>query len=276
MTEEGFARQEVAIGAKVYFNQGVWWREMKPFYCWPLHLLHTINRGESKPPAIHSLIGYEHPVPEKDQANAVLPVIMMRNLRQYSIAGLSAKKRNQVRRGIGSFTIKPIDNIISLLEDGYYVNLSALRRQRWGGDRSHYSVRRKWVDGVEMTFGLPGRENWGAFMDGRLVAYLRAYQIDRVAYIYSMMSHSDYLSQYPNDGLIHKFLLACQQEGTTDKVVFGLKCAKQSLNDYKMKFGFEEVGLPVWRHLNPVVKVVARHTRYRHYVEYKGGIDEVS
>ena len=98
------------------------------------------------------------------------------------------------------------------------------------------------------------------------MAYLRAYVLNETVYITQAMSHSDYLRYCPNDALLHTFLMDCKARPEVKGILFGLESAKQSLNEYKRKFGFEVIKLPIYRKINPVARYLARFTRYRHYI----------
>lgn len=269
MEIEAFARLEVARGGRIYFHDGIWWERIKPFYSWPLQMLKAFPRGARRPLFLHSAVGYEHAVPDPQEANAALPVMLLEDVGRYSLGCLSAKKRNQVRRGLEKIRVQRLCEIRDLVEHGIKINRSALARQEWGGDRSGYLDEQQWCEGIERAHVLGVRESWGAYCSGKLVAYLRAYVLEDTAYITQAMSHTEYLGYYPNDALLHQFLMDCKARPGVKGVFFGLSCAKPSLNEYKMRFGFEVVRIPIYRWLNPLVRRLARFTRYQHYLEHE-------
>jgi hypothetical protein len=267
MDIEEFARLEVAQGAPVHFHDGIWWQRIKPFYSWPLQTLKAFPRGTQRPSLLYSAIGYEHAVPDEREANAILPMMLLQDISEYDLKCLSAAKRNQIRQGLKQVEGRRLEDIRDLVEQGLEINRSALTRQGWGGNRRGYLNEPLWRRVIERAHALGARESWGVYFRGKLVAYLRAYVLDETVCITQTMSHSDYLGYRPNDALLHTFLMDCKARPGTKRVLFGLECAKPSLNEYKRKFGFEVVKLPVYRRLNPVVRYLARFTRYRHYVK---------
>lgn len=270
MDIEAFARLEVAQGAPVHFHDGIWWRRIKPFYSWPLQTLKAFPRDTQRPSLLYSAIGYEHAVSDVKDANGTLPVMLLENLSKYEIISLSPNKRSHIRRGMKRVEVRRLDDIRDLIEQGLEINRSALSRQGWGGNRRGYLDQQRWRPAIERAHALGARETWGAYVSGKLVAYLRAYVLEGTVYISQAMSHTGYLQQYPNDILLHAFLLDCKTRSGVRSVLFGLECAKLSLNEYKKKFGFEVVNLPVYRRINPVVRYLANFTRYRHYVRSSG------
>ena len=267
MDIEEFARLEVARGAPVIFHHGIWWQRVKPSYSWPLQLLRAFPPAkEKRPPLLYGSVGFEHAAPEADGANATLPLMLLRDLSRYDINCLSANKRRDIRRGMKRVEVRKLDEIRDLVEQGLGINRSALTRQAWGGNRRGYLNEQRWRREIEQAHALGARETWGVYLGRRLVAYLRMYVLDETVHITQTMSHSDYLEYYPNDALLNTFLMDCKVRPGVRSVLFGLESAKQSLNEYKRKFGFEVVKLPVYRRLNPVVRYLARFTRYRQYI----------
>jgi len=267
MDIEAFARLEVAQGAPVHFHDGIWWRRIKPFYSWPLQTLKAFPRGTCRPSLLYSAIGYEHAVPDEREANATLPLMLLQDLSGYGLDCLSPKTRSHIRRGIKLVDVLSLDDIRDLVDQGVEINRSALARQGWGGSRHGYTDEGPWRQMVEHAHLTGARETWGAYVNGRLVAYQRAYVLDGTVCITQAMSHSDYLKCNPNDALLPTFLMDCKARSDVEGVLFGLECAKPSLNEHKRRFGFEVIRLPVYRRLNPVVRYIARFTRYRHYVK---------
>lgn len=194
-------------------------------------------------------------------------MMLLRDLSRYDLKCLPAKKRNDVKRGLQQVEVRRLDDIRDLVEQGIEINRSALARQGCGGNRRGYLNNSLWRRVIERAHVLGARESWGVYFRGKLVAYLRAYVLNETVCITQSMSHSDYLGYHPNDALLHTFLMDCKARPGTKRVLFGLECAKPSLNEYKRKFGFEVVKLPVYRKLNSIVRYLARFTRYRHYVK---------
>jgi hypothetical protein len=266
MTIDEFVAQEERAGAHFHRAGDVWWQQVKPFYCVALPLFRKIRPGDARPPQLAALAGYEHPVPDDAASNAVVGIMTLEEPRRYELGGLSAKRRGHVRRGLRSVSVRRIESVEVIASEGHRVNVSAIARMGWGGDRRHYTDPRRWAEGMRATFNLPDREGWGAFVEGRLVAYLLAYELEHNLHICALMSHSDALSLYPNDALLHTFLESCRQRAGIGRVVFGYWCAKPSLNEFKQRFGFRPSALRLHRHLFPGLSSALRFTRYRHYL----------
>jgi len=273
---EEYGQLEMKLGInKVHLRQGVYWWRYKPFYYIPLYFIQPIERGTSSPLPYKALLGYEHVVPDPCTANAVLPVMMMGNVRDYSIEALDKKKRYDIRQGLCQVQVRTA-NLWDMQEHGYEINISALAKQKksWRRDTSAYSSRQKWFHDVETYHGLPGKEMWGAYVNGRLIAYLWTTRVEDTAFINGAMGHPDYLGYYPNDALLYSFCAYCADRGDVARIVFGLWCAKESLNRFKERLGFHRVDLPLFRKINPLVRWVGQFTYWGHYLKYRGAEGE--
>lgn len=270
MDLETFARLETAAGAKVTRHDGIWWERIKPFYSRPLHLLRAFPYDTGKPPFSYRFVGYEHAVPDEREANAFLPLMLLQDISGYDIERLPPAKRNKIRQGLKHVEVRRLDDIQDLIEQGPEINRSNLAR--WGGDRRGYLDESLWKRVLERTHALGVRETWGAYVKGRLVAYMRAYVIEETAYDTQRRSHSEYLQYRPNDILLHTFLMSCKVRPEIRRVLSGLESAQQSLTEYKKAFGFEAVKLPIYRRMNPVVRYIVQFTRYRRYLQPVTGL----
>ncbi len=268
MDIETFARAEVAAhGSRVVFHDGIWWKRGRPFYSWPLNFLKAFPRGKARPPFLSRVIGYWHVVPTEAEANAKLhSMFLIRDISLYDLGRLSSKKRNQIRRGLERVEIRKMDNVRDLLEQGVEINRSALLRQGWADPSStRWFVDEKlWRQEIERTHEFGARESWGAYCSGRLVAWMQAFEVEGIVKITNAMSHSAYLSYYPNDALFYTFLMDCRARPGVTSVFFGKPVDPPTLSEYKKKLGFEPVQLPVYRWLSPGVRSVLNlRTRYR-------------
>ena len=270
MTIEEYAKQQIKSRIRVHFNKGTWWIQVKSFYCWPLYLFQKIEPKKSFPILYKAFIGYEHMVPNESVANAILPIMCLENVKDYSLEKLP-KKRRQIIRGLERVKIKRISDVNELINDGYKINVSAAPKQHWAGNHSSLLDFRKWKERINQAFSFPAIEFWGAYNDkNKLIAWLKAYQVENTMFISEEMSHADYLTLYPNDALLFTFINRCKEVKDLGRITFGLWCRKRSLNKFKESLGFKKVDFPIFRHINPFVQLLIPFTRYKYYLEYKG------
>lgn len=109
---------------------------------------------------------------------------------------------------------------------------------------------------MRREFAIPGREWWGAFFEGRLIAYYYAYLIGGTMHISASKSHTDHLRMCPNDAMAFSFLQHCAQLPTCHSVIFGdYSPGVPSLTEFKEQFGFEKKSFPVFRSESPLFKL---------------------
>lgn len=260
MKAEEFIKQQIIAGYKIHVHDGVWWQMVMPFYYKPVLQLQVIEPGVARPKITAFPLGYSHLVSSRTSANKTWTVLEISDgkLKNFSIGSLDSSKRARVRKGLRNNEIKTIEKIEPALEGMQRICISAAKRTGHGKPPEYYTKRfKEWKDFIIKEFSLPDRQWWGAFNKGELVAYYYAHQVEGVMFINAAKSHSDFLDTCPNDALLFTFLEHCKNLGDCDRVIFGDWAEDvPSLNAFKEKFGFEKVDLPVYRWVNPLVRIV--------------------
>lgn len=271
MTTEEYAQQVIQTGGQVHLHAGIWWQSVKPYYCWPVDLFHNFSFKSVRPLFTKSFLGYEYMLPQSSlHSNAHLSMMVFEKdeIVRYGFESLSAKKRNQVRRGLENVLIQPVVNKHQFIFDGHQINRSALRRQeRLSARIPIYSSLSDWSRTVNMFFDFHDREIWGAFYNNQLISYIRSVRIEDTIYITNAMSHTDYLAYYPNDALLYSYILHIKKSTPrVSRIAFGLYCNKLSINRFKEQIGFKKKDYPVFRRINPLIFPFIPFTKYKHYV----------
>ncbi|HPR69775.1 MAG TPA: hypothetical protein PLJ99_10845, partial [Kiritimatiellia bacterium] len=135
LTEAQYAEQQRRLGRRLHEHDGVWWEEIRRFYCKPAFVYKAFDRGSARPAPGRSWLGYSHPVPDAGQANRFLPVMTLTRdrLDGFGLPALPQKKRNQVRRALERCEVRPLADVVSCLERLREINLSQVRRHDQGG-----------------------------------------------------------------------------------------------------------------------------------------------
>lgn len=267
MTVDEYIEQERRAGGRYHRTGDVWWERRKRGAWVAIPVFRTVRAGEMRPRWTKAWGAYQHAVPSGTFGNSIEGVMVLRAKQEYALEHLSPNKRSHVRRGLRRVEVQPAYDVEHLVWDGFEINRSALIRQ---GREEHSLEFNRWAAGVRATFGLRDREEWGAFANGRLVAYLRSYLLEDIMYVSTAMSHTDSLALYPNDALLHRFLESCRNRDDVREVIHGLWSGKPSLDDFKLGFGFSVVRVPFYRWINSALRPLLRLTRYRHYLGRDG------
>jgi hypothetical protein len=252
LTEAEYVQQQISLGHRIHEHDGVWWDEAFPFYCKPAFVFRAFDPGSAKPSLRHSLLGYSHQVATNAQGNRSVAFMELGgdNLRRFSLATVKNVKRNQVRKGLKSCETALIGDLERNLESARQINISQSIRQadRFGAETpvSRYiNEADQWCAQVRREFALRGREWWGSFAEGALVAYMVTYQVADVRIIEKVKSHSDYLRYCPVDALYFTVLEAASRNAECKRVICG-QPQHPTLNHFKEQFLFEVRNYPYY------------------------------
>lgn len=252
LTEDEYVQQQMSLGRRFHEHDGVWWQEIYPFYCKPVFIYTAFDPKSAMPKRRRSLLGYSHQVVTPEKGNRSVPFMVLEgeDLRQFSLARIKSVKRNQVRKGLKSCAIRLIDDLEPILESMRQINVSQSIRQegKFGAEApvSRYIAQAdQWRAQVRREFALCGREWWGAFVDGRLAAYMVTYQVDRLRVIEKVKSHTEHMKHCVVDALHYTVLEAASRELTCQRIIDG-RPQHQSLNHYKEQFLFKSKDYPYY------------------------------
>jgi hypothetical protein len=148
-------------------------------------------------------------------------------LRRFDLKLLDPKKRNKVRQGLKFTQVRRLEQIEPYLNEMRDINVD--------------HARRHW---------------WGAFLDGRLAAYMICYQVNDLGFIDTTKSHSDFHKYRPNDALYYTVLRQFALD-TGCHAVLNSQPQREGLNRFKEEFLFRQKGLPYYNS-NPRLLGLAR------------------
>ena len=267
MNKQRYIEQQIALGQKLHLHDGVWWRQLSPFHCKAALPFEPIAPGAARPSPWRALAGYSHVVPDAAQANSVVSV-MLRCLepgKPFTLEALSSSRRSKVRRGLKKNEVRRIADLEPLIEDVRQIVVST--RMRTGvGLPADYYVRRydQWRHDMLALFGMEDRPWWGAFAEGRLVAYYQTARVDDTLSICAAKSHSDFLANYPNDALLYVVMEEAFNQMGCRCIEYGDWSAEdERLQYFKQSYGFAKHDYPEYVHLNPLARPVLRWRRER-------------
>lgn len=252
LTEAEFVEQQRSLGRRIHEHDGVFWEEVRPFYCKPAFIHKSFAPGGAKPACLRSLLGYSHQVNTFEQGNRLVTfMVLERNaLDSFDLQKLPARKRTYVRRSLEHCAIQPISDIEAHLERMREINASQAVRQEKGAGaetpaRRYIEEADNWRTQMRREFSLKGREWWGAFVDSVLAAYLRTYQVDGVRVIQHAKADTEYLKYHPMDALYYTVLSKAAADTACHRIVNGGPL-HTSLNHFKEQFLFGAVKYPYY------------------------------
>lgn len=258
MDEESFAKFLELSGHRVIKTASGWWYNYLPqFYMGvPLHRPRKVDPEEIKFLHWHiSRLGIVFSCTDEPNAEGKL---MLCKDKPYDFSSLSTKARNQTRRGLERCQVEQI-SFERLAREGLAINQSALKRQRREGSSS-YTDLQLWERTIKAWSSFEDITAWGAFMEGNLAAYVITMMVDNYCLITNFMSHSSYLSHYPNNALIFTVTKTVLSRPEIDYVTLGLESTDPYLVHFKENMGFKRQPLKLRVELNPILKPILSPT----------------
>lgn len=175
---------------------------------------------------------------------------------EFGIADVDKSKRSQVRKGLAQCSVEVLVDLEQHLSDLREINISTRSRTGYGRPASWYTERfEEWKKEMLLLFALPGRQWWGSFAEGRMVAFLYGYHVDDRMYIDTFKSHGEALHLCPNDALLFRVMEhAYSTLGCTSVINSEWAPGNAGLNSYKEKFGFVKTTHGVRKYITPLAR----------------------
>lgn len=253
LSESIYAEQQREIGRKIHEHDGIFWEQPYPFYSRPVFFMSAFQVGAAKPHFLKRILGYSHQITDANKATDFKTFMELNRekLNDYSIQKLLPKKRSQVRQALKFCEIKLIVELnAEVLERIRQINIQQALRQESGygaetpSDR-YIKEKEDWEKQVQREFALQGREWWGAYLEGVLIAYVKTYQVGSVRIIEQTKTDSQYLKYKPMDALYYTIIEKASKDLSCEKIINGTPL-HPSLNLYKEQFLFEQVSYPYY------------------------------
>ncbi len=239
-------------------RDGRWWYYVKPGFAWPLDYFEPIDAGQDAAPR-SLLLGWQYPVPpECGDSHVWLNVI--RDLSGYGLSRVMSSKRRAIRKGFRALDIRvanPADP--ELARQACIVWNSHVERTGWNTSMAPHAFVTSWREladwpGTTVLTALdPERGN-------ELCAWLIARIIDDTVFIDTIASHTDRLSNRPNDAIIFHCLASAARMGVR-RAHYSLKSKLHSLEAFKESLGFEACPFPSRLHLRRPIGAVLQRAR---------------
>jgi len=171
----------------------------------------------------------------------------------YDLDALQPKARNQTRKGLRECTIERVE-FNALADMGYRLNEETWERQ---GRTSTDLPRIRWQKYCQAAARTRDMEAWGAFVQGRLAAFVVCALVERSYNILHQSSSTELLSHYPNNALAFTVTKRALEQTGVDRVGYGLKSVENTggLEHFKLAMGYSLRPLDERIVLHPMLRV---------------------
>jgi hypothetical protein len=172
----------------------------------------------------------------------------------YDIDSLPKKSRQKVRAGLRRCEVRRIEPGW-LAGHGYETYRSAFSRYE---DAAGPASRAAFAKQVNATAEYDGREIWGTFKDGSLVAFASCILVEDAVSINWLKSDPDSLSSYPNNALIFALTRHYLAERGFQYVTGGHRAISHEtdIGHFLERMGFQKVFCPLRLQIHPAVKLL--------------------
>ena len=173
----------------------------------------------------------------------------------YSPVRLKRKRRKEVRLAEPHVQVRALDPD-QLLAEGLELNLQTMARHHHFLPR--YGEPAQWARFVRAIRDCPGVSTLGAFVDGRLSAYMLSCRDGAWLHPYVKMSRTDDLPRDTTSVLDYQLLVEASRDPTLEAVEAGWLRGTEHMFAYRMSLGYEPVRMSYAMHLHPALGVLTR------------------
>jgi hypothetical protein len=277
MTIDEFAAFERSQGAKIASIDGVYWRQVRPFFYRPLLATQEyVPRAVSAPP-LALFGGFQHALASSEKANSLLNILMFEDIRNYSIDSLERHKRKQVRSAARYFVVRPIVDVNEFKEKAFPVYSSFYQRTQY-----QYKAERRerdyfclWAQGL---FSFPKVAVVGAYQEGQLVAVSISQWVEDTI-VYSMVfCAAEALRLNVTSFLLHLLREAAANSEQVKRISVGMYKyrGRTGVDEFYFTRGCSLVRKPAFLSINPAMKVILKSSLPRQYAMLLGRIDDLA
>jgi hypothetical protein len=253
MEAEQFAQFFARQGYRTLKTESSLWYEIHPF-CWQSIPYHKV--AEPSAAEIRRLFFKHFSLLIRffsESRHGTLPGhIWVCDCRDYGLASLDTNTRSKVRRGLKRNAVERVD-FAFLAQAGWELILDTAGRQARNAD---FVDQPAWARYCAAAAGIQDFEAWGAFLSGRLVAFLVGAKVDGYCYILHQASRTADLKDYPNNALIYEFTRCKLSDPEVQVVSYGMDSIEDTpgLKNFKEWMGFYRRPLNQKILINPMGK----------------------
>jgi hypothetical protein len=153
----------------------------------------------------------------------------------YDLSTLSDWARKNVRRGLRNSTVEPI-SFDRFDSEAWLLRADSLDRQC----RETGETREKFHRRFELASRLEGFEFWGAFVDGRMGAFLVTFRMEDCCNLLLQQCHRDFLKAHVNNALAFEVTQRMLARSGIRSIFYGMESldAPPSVDEFKFRMGY--------------------------------------
>jgi hypothetical protein len=260
MSEKDFAAFLSRLGHRVVRTESGAWYDASRFFLLgiPTHALRLPAPDEMRHLFRGRALGARYTTPL--EASGKLSYQIVCDDRRFGMEALSANSRSKVRRGLKRCEVRATA-AGEVAAHGRQAHTDTLARQK----RDRLLDGERWERFWVAVAATPGMETWGAWLDGKLAAFLVTMGFaDSVEFLLAR-SRDDCLSAYPNNALVFTVVQEMLVRRRMREITFGLESLEPvgPLDQFKFSMGFRAKPLRQRVVFHPALAAILRSPRVR-------------
>ncbi len=259
-TEKEYANWLRSMNKPIVEKNGQYWLKVKKGFYQTTHLFSKNDLEQIQFPNLATW-GIRSALSIKDQdkanINYHLHMITGEKLENFSIDDLSSNRRSQIRRSFKKCDFVELLDKDVLYNEGfdlYKTSSDRIGRMNTQSKETYLPKCGNYInDGKNNHLVLAG------FVDGRLGGYIEIVAVNGIAYLESANFHTFALPSYLSIGLHYHMIKICQKSPGIHTLVHGqVSHMKDSLRVYKKSLTFDEVQIPAFFKITPILRPVLK------------------
>lgn len=257
MTVEEYAIFEKENGTDLVRVDGIWWKNVRPFFYQPLFPFLEIVPGSIKVPHAALVGAYQHVVPSPEMANSQKNYFVWDDLRNYSLQKINHQRRYNIKKGMKFFKVEEIENMHEFISAGHPVYCSFYERTKYSFRKERVD-KRYFADWAATLFRFPKIKILGAYRGGELSAISVSYLVDDVVIEATCFGRTEDLKDHVLDVLAHGILERAANCPEVNLIFRGTATGFKNIDDSKIRRGCRLISKPAYYHMNLFVYMVLR------------------
>lgn len=175
----------------------------------------------------------------------------------YDLESIRKKTRTTIKKSLKTCEFKRPE-LNELIEEGLAINRDTLKIQK--RKDKFLSGADVWEKHISMFYYQPETKILAAYVNGKMIAYAIAYQMDGKHYFHLQHINRQYATYYPMSGLMFRLINEIIAENGKIEISDGIESfvPMPSLNKFKRYMGFERVPITRVYVLHPVLVVLLK------------------
>jgi hypothetical protein len=269
MTVDEYAAFERANGSRVVEVDGVWWKMIRPFFFRPLHLFAEMERGVKSPPAGSVIGGFQHLLPGGEPGNSRLNLLLVDDVKGYSMGSLSPSGRKNIRMGMNKVAVKPIDDISEFISQGHQVYLEFYARTKYSYKKERVD-RNGFAEWARTLYSFPKVRKLGAYRNGILCAISISYLVEDVLYAATYFANNESLKMHVSDFVFHTLREQAAGSENINCIYNGQLTGQAGRDAFKERRGVKVVQRQAYFRVNPLARFLLRRFMSDNFAKLTG------